>query len=112
MLLRMYTFGCNDFLSGHAQPGHVTGRGISIGSLLLHWQAFPVTDVCFLSRWSQKEEAEMKVRIGKERARCKNVNLGILITTMVIIRDTTKIKYAACLRDLYIQLLLDCYLTS
>lgn len=54
----------------------------------------------------------MKVRIGKERARCENVNLGILITTMVIIRDTTKIKYAACLRDLYIQLLLDCYLTS
>lgn len=54
----------------------------------------------------------MKVRIGKERARCKNVNLGILITTVVIIRDTAKIKYTACLRDLYIQLLLDCYLTS
>lgn len=54
----------------------------------------------------------MKLRIGKERARCKNVNLSILITTMVIISDTVRIKYAACLRDLYIQLLLDCYLTS
>lgn len=44
----------------------------------------------------------MKVRIGKERARCKNVNFRILITPMVIIRDTAKIKYAASLRDLYI----------
>lgn len=54
----------------------------------------------------------MKVRIGKGRVRCKNVNLSILITTMIIIRDTARIKYAACPRYLYIQLLLDCYLTS
>jgi len=54
----------------------------------------------------------MKVKIGKKRARCKNVNLSILITTVIIIRDTAKRKYAACLMDLYIQLLLDCYLTS
>lgn len=45
----------------------------------------------------------MKVRIGKERVTCKIVNLSILITTMVIIRDIAKIKYAACLRDLNIQ---------
>ena len=83
------------FKSGHAQPGHVTGRGINTGSFLLHWQA--VTGVCFLCCWSQREEAEMKVRIGKERVRCKNVNLSILITTMVIISDTAKIKYATCL---------------
>lgn len=54
----------------------------------------------------------MKVRIGDERERCKNMNLCILITAMAITSDMAKIKYAACPRDLYIQLLLDCYLTS
>lgn len=49
--------------------------------------------------WSQ---AEMKVRIGKERVTCKIMNLSILIITMVIISDMAKIKYATCLRDLYI----------
>lgn len=54
----------------------------------------------------------MEVRIGKRRARYKKMNLSILITAMVIARDTAKIKYAECLKDMYIQLLLDCYLTS
>jgi len=54
----------------------------------------------------------MEVRIGKRRARYKKMNLSILITAMVIARDIAKIKYAECLKDLYIQLLLDCYLTS
>lgn len=54
----------------------------------------------------------MEVRIGKTRARYKNMNLSILITAMVMARDTAKIKYAECPKDFCIQLLLDCYLTS
>lgn len=44
--------------------------------------------------WSQREEAEMKVGTGKGRVMCKITNLSILITTMVIISDVARIKYA------------------
>lgn len=36
----------------------------------------------------------MEVGIGKAGVRCKDVNLSILITATVAVRDTAKIKYA------------------
>lgn len=74
------------------------------GSALAHSccigrHSLPLMSLCC---WSQRKEAEMRVRIGKERVTCKIMNLSIVITTMVIINDMAKIKYATCLRDLYI----------
>lgn len=76
------------------EEGSALAHSCSLAGIPCYW--------C-LCCWSQREEAEMKVRIGKERVTCKIVNLSILITTMVIIRDIAKTKYATCLRGLNIQ---------
>lgn len=112
LLLGKCKFGCNDFLawtrSARTCYWKKDQRWLAPAALA----GIPITDACFLCLWSQREKAEMEVRIGKRRARYKKMNLSILITAMVIARDTAKIKYAECLKDMYIQLLLDCYLTS
>lgn len=112
LFLGMCKFGCNDFLVWTSSARTCYWKRDQHWLALLCWQAFPVSDACFLCCWSQREKAEMEVGIGKAGVRCKDVNLSILITATVAVRDTAKIKYAACLRDLYIQLLLVCYLTS
>lgn len=98
----MCKIGCNDFSVWTCSARTCYWKKDQHRLIPAALAGIPITDVCFICHWSQREEAEMKVRIGEERARCKNLHLSILITAMVIIRDMAKIKYTACLRDLCI----------